>query len=89
MDSQEEKNLKTDLTNKILRLVHGDIDTARAKLKELTTWTNDKGQVIQGKSETSQLSIKQVRFLIEKVNKMITEAENSGQLPPETSGDTP
>jgi hypothetical protein len=59
-DSPETEKSKDEIRNKILELCNGDTKEAASYLEKLTTWTNDKGELVKGKQNVKYLTEKQV-----------------------------
>lgn len=68
--SEEAKERKEDCWRKILSIVGGDEKAAKAKLKELTSWKKQSGEVVAGRDDINRLSEKQIDILHGKLERL-------------------
>jgi antitoxin component of MazEF toxin-antitoxin module len=65
-DNADTAKKRKEIGEWLLKLCDGEAETAKAKLKEMTTWEKD-GQQMEGRSDLKALSEKQVGFLHKKL----------------------
>lgn len=68
--SEGAKAKKDECWQKILSIVRGDEKAAKAKLKELTSWTKAGGETVTGRDDINRLSEKQIEILHGKLEKL-------------------